>query len=472
MKHTHRLVVKHFPCSHFGPIAPSLQQGHAAAMEGGGGGGAAAPMQDQEGEEPRRDWLLLLDCGALQYLAHTGTGERQVAHGCDSNTGLGSTVQGGPWQLQFSGEGMGALASIAPAAPAAQVKVHWANDILNKSRHRGFKDGCLQHYIFDKITGTASWVRDGSQVLEPKVFKTSSAGHEWRSEVYWHRLPKCPCLLYWVISQVMAFLLDQSGHSRRNLIGKSAPHWRHQLEAMGLCMEVGHHFRHSSKSLVAASRARQDSGASVEHAIPAEQEFSLSTPALILLICWRHASGNLKSIRCIGGTKATAVLLGLLLGAFFAQQASLTVHTACGLQLPSRHGRVDLSSARASERQAGVKTHSSLFKGLDKEVLWARLLTHLASISYSSKCTESYKGCARPCLASISETLGMIIDCSSGMPIWTEASLLELPVLPGPPGAKPRRVSIAYKSEVVNEASQTRASESHPKCLQGFVLGP
>ena len=422
-------------------------------------------------EDPHSKWVQLLDCKELQLLLHTGTGESVTVHG------PGSVLQGGPWQLRFSPTDRGVLVSSAQG----QEQLRWVNEVLTMSMHTAPRHGSpsggdeaqqeAEAFIHNRESGASMWVADELHCLTAHVFTNKFNGITWTAEAYWHKVPKCGYGLWWTLPHIIDFVLGpDQGNSRRNYIGKNAPGWKHVLLSMDCRSTDGGHFRDSAKSVAAQARAKAGPGkpAALETA-SAEQEFSITSAAFLILLCWFHGNGRVKKVRILEGQFATTLLLDLVISKFIpVAESCFTVETDQGLLFTTSAGKVDMKKAKLSEQQdAGIRSHCSLFRQLEGDSIgWGALLSHLAVASWSTKTTANFKSRARSCLAYICHTLGRLMDCSRHDCIWQECSHLMLPILRGT-GKRPKRVSSSFKSMVIQATCADKSLRKPAQLLAG-----
>ena len=186
------------------------------------------------------------------------------------------------------------------------------------------------------------------------------------------------------------------------------------LEKVGCSPDDGGHFRASSKSVAALAKARGQGDHLHTSSVSGEQEFSVSSVAILLLVCWFRGNGKVKQVRFLSDKAATTVITDLLLHKFTPFFGpGFTVKTEAGivLQPSSIMGMLDLRYARDVEHSLGVKSSSSLFRNLGDKAGWGDLLSHLATCTWSLRTTAAYKAKALACLVSVRHTIGRAMDC-------------------------------------------------------------
>lgn len=267
---------------------------------------AGAPLRPMELREcPHEGRLRLVDFGTgeAQHLLHSATGENVALHG--------------RWRLDFV-EQMGFLTPLREPSGRAAV---WCNELLAFSLHEDPSDD-----------GHLFMLRKGStephlaSAFEGRVvvigFSHRASVGEFTCEVYKHTYPpkELGCLRYWAMPFIQDFVWGSDLHNKFTC--RHFPGWECHLRKLGFS-NIAEHMRRSAKSELCVAKKRRVASVSTV-AFGSEQEFSISTVALLVLVAWVAAERRAQSVAKRQESDRAALLLRIVLDSFLGGRAHVS----------------------------------------------------------------------------------------------------------------------------------------------------
>ena len=375
--------------------------------------------------------LYNLPCG--DFLRHRVTGEVHRL-----------PAEGRPWRLVFDSQGMGAVAN------NDDTQALWCSQLFARHLHLGERTGYDEKQWFISRGGSTRWHTDCKGEVVAKCFGHSKVWNnevcEWQTQVYWHEVPpacgQARCALWWCVPHWVDFVYDSSySDTNGNFIGKNQATWKRMLDKLRL-EESETHLRPSIKSQISKARAQHSL---VDSALvtSGEQEFTMSTQALLLLTASMASCSKFRSVSEDAACRATKVL-HLVLDKF-ADFISFVVACPCGDRLRVEKLSVvfELEGAPGRHLVAGLRLLKKVL-GPNETTLPELILAMVRELS--SRHTSSVQASLASCLRMVVHEIAMVVECSRQSSIWQEVSHLSLKVLAGK--SRTRRLPVNYKHAV------------------------